>query len=59
MNTLDWFTTIDGWGFSTMRFMLSLLWQSSLLFVATYVLTWMLRRRRATTRHILWVLAIL
>ena len=35
MTILDWFTTVDGWGFAVMQWMLSLLWQSSLLFVAT------------------------
>jgi beta-lactamase regulating signal transducer with metallopeptidase domain len=51
--------SLDELGFPTMRYLLSALWQSSLLFAATFALSYLLRRRRAAVRHALWALALL
>jgi beta-lactamase regulating signal transducer with metallopeptidase domain len=59
MSISDCFIALDQWGFSAARFMLSVLWQSSLLFIATLAISAMLKSRRAKVRHALWALALL
>ena len=54
MNTEIW-TALDGLGYGTAMTLASVLWQSSLLLAATALIAWGLRRRRAATRHRLWV----
>jgi beta-lactamase regulating signal transducer with metallopeptidase domain len=59
MSLLELYSTLDQWGFATSRFLLSALWQSSLLFCAVIAISWLLRHRRASARHWLWTLALL
>jgi len=59
MNASHFWIALDHWGFSAARVLLTVLWQSSILFLATMVLGRLLRRRRATLRHALWVAALL
>ena len=49
------FFPLDRAGFVTAQFMLEVLWQSSILFIALGVLIWGLRGRRVAVRHALWV----
>ena len=51
--------TLDAVGFETVKILLSLLWQSSILLGAVGLLTYALRHRRASLRHQLWVAALL
>ena len=50
---------LDGAGFQTMRVLLSLLWQSSILLAAAALLSGVLRRRRASVRCAVWIVALL
>ncbi|MHB9030435.1 MAG: M56 family metallopeptidase, partial [Candidatus Latescibacterota bacterium] len=50
---------LDVMGFAIMRGMLSLLWQSSLLFLAAGALVYLFRQRGETVRHLIWVTALL
>jgi beta-lactamase regulating signal transducer with metallopeptidase domain len=59
MNAAEVWASLDAWGFAVMRGMLTLLWQSSILFAATLALGWALRKRRAAVRHTLWLSALL
>lgn len=59
MNSTAWWTTLDQAGFVAIRFLLSVLWQSSILLVATAVVCWWLRGRRAAVRQSLWIMALL
>jgi hypothetical protein len=59
MNAFAWLDALDRLGFAAMRYLLSALWQSSLLFVATFALAWFLRKRRASVRYLIWVAALL
>ncbi len=59
MNLSLCFSCLDAWGFSVARFLLCVLWQSSLVFAATLLISRMLRRRRPSVRHALWVGALL
>jgi len=56
---ISFLASLDEWGFPAMRYLLSALWQSSLLFAATFALAYFLRRRRAAVRHAVWALALL
>ncbi len=59
MMPADWWAVLDRAGFAAMRLLLSVVWQSSLLFGATALLAWALRRRSAGVRHVLWAAALL
>jgi len=59
MNTPEFLRTLDSMGFHAVRFLLSILWQSSIVFIAAFVLSRILRRQRASVRHVLWVSVIL
>ncbi|GAG18839.1 unnamed protein product, partial [marine sediment metagenome] len=59
MTLHDWWTSFDQFGFAAVRYLLSVLWQSSLLLAATYCISWLLRRRRAAVRHALWAFVLL
>ncbi len=52
--SISW-ETLDIVGFETVKILLSLLWQSSILLAAVGLLTYGLRHRRASLRHQLWV----
>ncbi len=58
-NAVEWWGALDQFGFTVMRALLCVLWQSSIVFAAMAVLVWVLRKRRATVRHALWVAALL
>ena len=58
MNATDWWGTLDSIGFGTARLLLSVLWQSSIPLAAAGLLAFVLRRRRASVRHTLWVAAL-
>ena len=55
MNALQLWPRLDAVGYGAMRLLAGALWQSSILLLAIAALTWLLRRRRATVRHALWV----
>ena len=59
MNAISWLETLNGLGFKTAWVLLSLLWQSSILLAAAALLTYVLRKRRASVRHTLWIVALL
>jgi beta-lactamase regulating signal transducer with metallopeptidase domain/peroxiredoxin len=59
MNALHFWVVLDHWGFSVARLLLTVLWQSSILFLVIMLLARLLRGRRATLRHALWVAAVL
>ena len=59
MNTLTLLDQLDRLGFAAMQYLLSALWQSSLLFAATFALAWFQRKRRASVRHLIWVATLL
>lgn len=46
-------------GFELVRTLLSILWQSSIVFLVVLILTYLLRHQRAKIRHIIWVCALL
>ncbi|MHB9031286.1 MAG: M56 family metallopeptidase, partial [Candidatus Latescibacterota bacterium] len=58
MDTVDILLRMDAAGFALVKAFLSLLWQSCLLFAAVVVLSWMLRKKRAALRHLLWTGAL-
>ena len=59
MTGISLFETLDGLGFSGIQYFLSVLWQSSILFGAVWILSYFLRRRQAAVRHLLWAGALL
>ncbi len=59
MNSPTWWAALDSIGFDTMRALLSLLWQSSILLGAVAILSRLLHRQRASVRRALWVVALL
>ncbi len=52
-------SVLDGIGFFTVRTLLSLLWQSSILLGAVGILTLMLRHKRVSIRYSLWLAAVI
>jgi beta-lactamase regulating signal transducer with metallopeptidase domain len=59
MSALHVWKILDETGFGAMRFLLAALWQSSILLTAAGLLTWFLRKRRASVRRALWAGALL
>ncbi len=59
MNAIDFWSSFDTVGFQVMRLLVSVIWQSSILFLAVALLTFLLRRRRASIRQTLWVAALI
>ena len=59
MNSLYLWSRLDTVGYGAMRLLLGALWQSSILLLAVGILGWLLRRRRASVRHALWVGALI
>jgi beta-lactamase regulating signal transducer with metallopeptidase domain/thiol-disulfide isomerase/thioredoxin len=58
MTTASFWGALDSAGFQAVRVLVSLLWQSSIFLLAAGGLTWLLRRRRASVRHLIWVMAL-
>ena len=58
MQLIPW-ETLDIVGFETAKYVLSMLWQSSILLGAIALLTYGLRQRKALIRYRLWVAAVL
>lgn len=58
MNAPHWWIVFDRIGFHAAAFLLSALWQSTLLFLAVATIGFALRRRRSSARHALWFLAL-
>jgi len=54
MNVLDLLATVDNIGFHIIRVIISVFWQSSLLIGAIALTTFVLRRRSAKLRYLLW-----
>ncbi|MCX7045945.1 MAG: HEAT repeat domain-containing protein [Candidatus Sumerlaeota bacterium] len=50
---------MDQAGFAVSRYLLSALWQSSILLLAVWALTWLLRNRPPAVRHAFWLTALL
>ncbi|MFA6472233.1 MAG: M56 family metallopeptidase, partial [Candidatus Latescibacterota bacterium] len=59
MNALAILAGLDSFGFTVMRLLLSVLWQSAILFALIWLLTFLLRKKSETVRHALWTSAIL
>ncbi len=59
MDSPGWLTIIDSTGFHTVRILLSILWQSSILLGMVAILAYILRRKKESVRYTLWVAAIL
>lgn len=59
MTLVQLWAKLNPFGLAWAHYLLTLLWQSSLLLVGVGILTWCLRRRSASLRHTLWVGAIL
>jgi beta-lactamase regulating signal transducer with metallopeptidase domain/thiol-disulfide isomerase/thioredoxin len=59
MNPFVILAGVDSFGFTVMRMMLSVLWQSAILFAMVWFLTFLLRKKGPTVRHVLWTLAVL
>ena len=59
MNVTNVLETLDSGGFQVFSVMLSILWQSSIVFGAVFGSTFALRRNRAAVRHAIWVTALL
>lgn len=59
MSFSDLLVFLDGAGYNIVRNLLSLLWQSSLIFLAAYIITSFLRRHNDSIKHYIWFCAIL
>ena len=59
VNTESIVERLDGRGSWGLRYLLSALWQSSILLRGVWILSWFLRRCRAAVRHMLWAGALL
>jgi len=59
MNLSSVFDTLDKLGFDVFRNGISLLWQSSILFIGVAALCRILRRTRAGVKHRIWVMSLL
>ncbi|MFC1693059.1 carboxypeptidase regulatory-like domain-containing protein [Candidatus Latescibacterota bacterium] len=59
MDFTEILSMLDNTGFHTISMLLSVLWQSSILLCIIGILSYVLRRRKATVRHTLWVCAVL
>lgn len=59
MSASDILRMFDEVGFESARILISVLWQSSVLFGGVAVLSWMLRGRGASARRALWVCGVL
>ena len=54
MDGSSWLTTFDGMGFAVMRYLFSVLWQSSILFVLSGIVVYALRRCKKTVHFTIW-----
>jgi len=59
MNAYDLLPALDRIGFAAAKLMAGALWQSTILFAATAIVVWALRRRRASLKHAVWAAALL
>ena len=59
MNDFSWLTALDSLGYDGARMLISLLWQSTIVFVVCGGLGFLLRKRNASTRHTLWTAALM
>jgi len=59
MYSPDWLLSLDNIGFIVVRALLSILWQSSILLCAIGLIIYLLRHRKDTVGHILWVGAVI
>ncbi|MBN1294423.1 MAG: carboxypeptidase regulatory-like domain-containing protein, partial [Candidatus Latescibacteria bacterium] len=59
MNITGLLESLDSSGFLLFRFMVSVLWQSSIVFCTVFFVTFMLRQNRAAVRHAVWIVALL
>ena len=59
MNIQDILMMLDSSGFTVMSTLLSLLWQSSILFAVAGALAFFLRRKKETICHAVWLAALL
>ncbi|MDP2982929.1 MAG: M56 family metallopeptidase, partial [Candidatus Latescibacter sp.] len=58
MNALSLLTSLDSAGYTVLRILLSVLWQSTIVLAAAGALTWFLRKRGDKVRHIIWTGAV-
>ena len=58
MIATTWLIALDRTGFLVWQYLLSIFWQSSVLFAGVLVLAWALRRTRPAVRHAAWVAAL-
>lgn len=59
MNAIEWWNNLDQLGYTVIGALLSVLWQSALLFLIMTPLAWAMRKRAAAVRHRLWLGALL
>ena len=55
----DWLPTLNQGGYALANYLLSVVWQSSVLLMGVWGLTRLLRKHRAAVRHRLWLAALL
>lgn len=58
MDTISFLIVLDSAGFTVLRILLSVLWQSTIVLAAAGALAWFLRRRGDRVRHIIWTGAV-
>jgi beta-lactamase regulating signal transducer with metallopeptidase domain/protocatechuate 3,4-dioxygenase beta subunit len=58
MNVINILLTLDSFGFSILRILLSVLWQSTIILAAAGALAWFLKKRGARVCHIIWTVAV-
>jgi len=59
MSGIELLQTLDSTGYSIMKALVSILWQSSILLLSVGIISYFLRHRNPSVRFILWVSAIL
>ncbi len=59
MDMVAWLLRLDLWGFQVVTMLLSILWQSSIVIAVAGILSYMLRKSKASVRHTLWAVSVL
>ncbi|MCE5248628.1 M56 family metallopeptidase [bacterium] len=58
MTSTQIFSVLDAFGYHTIRLLISVAWQSSLLIAAVALIVFMLRRQSAAVRHVFWAVLL-
>jgi beta-lactamase regulating signal transducer with metallopeptidase domain len=59
MNTIDWLSSLDSFGFQVFRTLISVLWQSTILLGGIGLSTYFFKVKRDTSGYFLWAAAII